>query len=173
MCSGHGGSPTEGQTPGSEDILHAAQHQAQEQCCYGDEGVPGAPAWYGNIIFLLSVQECAALTNSSPSKLKCSLVSRCQTLYPTVMLGKGLVTCPYRTCSAGMSCYPIMWYCQVGVNWASGASPTLGCSIEISRDICIYICMSVCLVCQINCVGRITWTKHAHAQSLFFWQLNQ
>ena len=38
--------------------------------------------------------------------------------------------------------------------WASEASPTLGCSIEISRD--IYICMSVCLVCQINCVGGIT-----------------
>ena len=73
VCSGHGGGPTEGQTLGSEDILHAAQHQAQEQCCYGDEGVPGAPAWYGNIIFLLRLQECAALTNSSPSKLKCSL----------------------------------------------------------------------------------------------------
>ena len=29
---------------------------------------------------------------------------------------------------------------------------TLGCSIEISRD----ICMSVCLICQINCVGGIT-----------------
>ena len=32
----------------------------------------------------------------------------------------------------------------------------------------IYVYMSVCLVCQINCVGGITWTKHAHAQSLFF-----
>ena len=36
--------------------------------------------------------------------------------------------------------------------WASEASPTLGCSIEISRDIfmsvCIYVCMSV--VCQIT-----------------------
>ena len=54
--------------------------------------------------------------------------------------------------------------------WASEASPTLGCSIEISRDIYmyVYIYMSVCLVCQINCVGGITWTKHAHAQSLFF-----
>ena len=40
--------------------------------------------------------------------------------------------------------------------WASEASPTLGCSIEISRDICIYVYMSVCLVCQINCVGGIT-----------------
>ena len=40
-------------------------------------------------------------------------------------------------------------------NWASGASPTLGCSIKISRDIYMY-CMSVCLVCQINCIGGIT-----------------
>ena len=29
-------------------------------------------------------------------------------------------------------------------NWASEASPTLGCSIEISRDICIYIYMYIC-----------------------------
>ena len=28
-------------------------------------------------------------------------------------------------------------------NWASEASPTLGCSIEISRDICIYV--GVCM----------------------------
>ena len=28
-------------------------------------------------------------------------------------------------------------------NLASEASPTLGCSIEISRDICIYVCVSV------------------------------
>ena len=28
------------------------------------------------------------------------------------------------------------------LNWASEASPTLGCSIEISRDICRYV---VCL----------------------------
>ena len=30
------------------------------------------------------------------------------------------------------------------MNWASEASPTLGCSIEISRDIYIYmyVCMS-------------------------------
>ena len=31
------------------------------------------------------------------------------------------------------------------VNWASEASPTLGCSIEISRDIYIYVGMYVCL----------------------------
>ena len=37
--------------------------------------------------------------------------------------------------------------------WASEASPTLGCSIEISRDIYIYVCR---LVCQINCIGGIT-----------------
>ena len=30
------------------------------------------------------------------------------------------------------------------INWASEASPTLGCSIEISRDICIYIYMYIC-----------------------------
>ena len=30
-------------------------------------------------------------------------------------------------------------------NWASEASPTLGCSIEISRDIYIYVCRYVCL----------------------------
>ena len=60
---------------------------------------------------------------------------------------------------------------QNPIYWASEASPTLGCSIEISRDIYIYICIYV--VGQINCVGGITWTKHVHAQSLFFWQLNQ
>ena len=38
--------------------------------------------------------------------------------------------------------------------WASEASPTLGCSIEISRD--IYICCRY-VVCQINCVGGNTW----------------
>ena len=37
--------------------------------------------------------------------------------------------------------------------WASEASPTLGCSIEISRyiiymSVCMYVCMSV--VCQIT-----------------------
>ena len=34
--------------------------------------------------------------------------------------------------------------------WASEASPTLGCSIEISRDIYIYIYMCVSVVCQIT-----------------------
>ena len=50
-------------------------------------------------------------------------------------------------------------FCKHGgkqVYWASEASPTLGCSIEISRDIYMYIYMSVCLVCQINCIGGIT-----------------
>ena len=28
-------------------------------------------------------------------------------------------------------------------NWASEATPTLGCSIEISRDIYMYICIYV------------------------------
>ena len=30
----------------------------------------------------------------------------------------------------------------ISVSWASEASPTLGCSIEISRDICRYVCLS-------------------------------
>ena len=30
----------------------------------------------------------------------------------------------------------------------------------------VYVGMSV--ICQINCVGGITWTKHAHAQSQVF-----
>ena len=38
-------------------------------------------------------------------------------------------------------------------DWVSEASPTLGCSIEISRD--MYICGN-------------TWPKHAHAQSQFW-----
>ena len=46
--------------------------------------------------------------------------------------------------------------------WASEASPTLGCSIEISRD--IYMC--VC--CGPKSVGGITWAKHAHAQSQYW-----
>ena len=36
-----------------------------------------------------------------------------------------------------------------------------------------YDYMSVCLVRQINCVGGITWTKHAHAQVFFGGRLNQ
>ena len=51
-----------------------------------------------------------------------------------------------------------------GHNWASEASPTLGCSIEISRDI-LYIC---CRYVSYVKVGGVTWTKHAHAQILFF-----
>ena len=35
--------------------------------------------------------------------------------------------------------------CHQGINWASEASPTLGCSIEISRDIYMYVGRYVCL----------------------------
>ena len=57
-------------------------------------------------------------------------------------------------------------------NWASEASPTLGCSIEISRDIYMYICCRyvVCrmsVVCQINCVGGITYGPRACSKSFF------
>ena len=37
---------------------------------------------------------------------------------------------------------PVMGTIFLVYNWASEASPTLGCSIEISRDICIYVCLS-------------------------------
>ena len=41
-------------------------------------------------------------------------------------------------------------------NWASEVSPTLGCSIEISRDIYVSVGQSGCLSCP-KCVGGITW----------------
>ena len=56
------------------------------------------------------------------------------------------------------------------LNWASEASPTLGCSIEISRDIYIYmlsVCRSMSVVCQINCVGGITCGPRACSKSFF------
>ena len=53
----------------------------------------------------------------------------------------------------------------------SEASPTLGCSIEVSRDICVSVCLWETIqkyVCK-KYVGRITWwPKHAHAQGLFW-----
>ena len=52
------------------------------------------------------------------------------------------------------------------IYWASEASPTLGCSIEISRDIYMSVCrMSV--ICQINCVGGITCGQRACSKSFF------
>ena len=44
-------------------------------------------------------------------------------------------------------------------NWASEASPTLGCSIEISHDIYIFMCLSWSKMRTQNYVA-----KHAHAQ---------
>ena len=38
--------------------------------------------------------------------------------------------------------------------WASEASPTLGCSIEISRDICRYVCLSWSKKRRRNYVGQ-------------------
>ena len=52
--------------------------------------------------------------------------------------------------------------------WASEASTTLGCSIKISGHIYVGMYVGMSVVCQIICVGGITWTKHAHAQSLFW-----
>ena len=55
---------------------------------------------------------------------------------------------------------------QILHNWASEASPTLGCSIEISRDIYMYVYMCVCR--GPKSVGGITWAKRVHAQSQYW-----
>ena len=55
---------------------------------------------------------------------------------------------------------------KVCPNWASEASPTLGCSIEISRDIYMSVGRYVCR--GPKSVGGITWAKRAHAQSQFW-----
>ena len=52
------------------------------------------------------------------------------------------------------------------LNWASEASPTLGCSIEISRDIYMYVGMYICR--GPKSVGGNTWAKRAHAQSQYW-----
>ena len=48
-------------------------------------------------------------------------------------------------------------------NWASKASPTLGCSIEISRNIYMLVGMSV-----VSKMRRRNYLAHAHAQSHFW-----
>ena len=67
--------------------------------------------------------------------------------------------------------------------WASEVSPTIGCSIEISRDICnyIYICMSVCLRLSmgnhLKIVCQNAWTElcgpNAHMLKVSFGSLKQ
>ena len=59
-----------------------------------------------------------------------------------------------------MSCVKI-------VNWASKASPTLGCSIEILRDIIIYIYVGMSVVSKMR---RQKYVAHAHGQ-IIFWRL--
>ena len=57
--------------------------------------------------------------------------------------------------------------------WASEASPTLGFSIEILRDIYSYmyiiymlsVCRSMSVICQINCVGGMTCCPRACSKS--------
>ena len=51
-------------------------------------------------------------------------------------------------------------------SWASEASPTPGCSIEISRDIYMSVGRYVCR--GPKSVGGITWAKRAHAQSQYW-----
>ena len=55
----------------------------------------------------------------------------------------------------------ILSFQPISSYWASEASPTLECSIEISRD--IYV---VCICRGPKSVGGITWAKRLHAQSL-------
>ena len=57
------------------------------------------------------------------------------------------------------------YHCYLEFNWASEASPTLGFSIEISRDIYVSVGRYVCRVPK--CVGGITWPKHAVTSMLF------
>ena len=52
-------------------------------------------------------------------------------------------------------------HARVMTYWASEASPTLGCSMEISRDI-----YNMCVSRGPKSVGGITRPKHAHAQSV-------
>ena len=47
---------------------------------------------------------------------------------------------------------------QVKSYWASEASPTLGCSIEISRDICRYVCRYVGLSTKKICMQK-AWAE--------------
>ena len=46
---------------------------------------------------------------------------------------------------------------DTGSNWASGASPILGCSIEISHDICLSVCLKV--THTKNTYAKNTWAK--------------
>ena len=65
-----------------------------------------------------------------------------------------------------------LWEQRDEGHWASEASPTLGCSIEISRDICCrYVVCRMSVVCQINCVGGITCPTRM--LKVFWGRLNQ
>ena len=52
-------------------------------------------------------------------------------------------------------------------NWASEASPILGCSIEISRDIYIYVVGMSEYVCRMSNLGGITCGPRACSKSFF------
>ena len=59
---------------------------------------------------------------------------------------------------------------MVSYNWTSEASPTMGCSIESSRDIyvcCRYVVCRMSVVSQINCVSGITYDPRACSKSFF------
>ena len=77
-----------------------------------------------------------------------------------------------RTCDKISECGRVLCVASI---WASEASPTLGCSIEISRDI-LYVCVYVydCLWethtknSYAKMCGQNYVVKHAHAQSQFW-----
>ena len=62
-------------------------------------------------------------------------------------------------------------------SWASEASPTLGCSIEISRHICWYVCMYVCCYVYKKYVCQKVWAElrgqNTHILKVSFGQLKQ
>ena len=68
------------------------------------------------------------------------------------------VLCMYYVCMYYVCMYYVYMY-----YWASEASPTLGCSIEISRDIYIYV-VGMSEYVKLTAELRVA---HAHAQSLF------
>ena len=69
-------------------------------------------------------------------------------------------------CAHTLGLFPANYSLVLSSNWASKASPTLGCSIEISRDIYMSVGRYVCR--GPKSVGGITWAKRAHAQSQYW-----
>ena len=96
---------------------------------------------------------------------------------PTVLGGKkgSQVTCHYNHDTNVMLYLSIYRY-----YWANEASPTLGCSIEISRDICMYVCMSSNVYgktiqknCMLNAWAELRNPNTCMFKNHFFWILKR